>query len=372
MVRERGTACSRVQPVAFLDEDELEPAERPSGRRQGRRGQSPYVVRRLIALGAAVLVVVLALFGVRGCLDARKERAFENYLRDLSSIAGDSRQLSNGFFERLQSPPEDLTDVDLQNAIRSDRGSAEGHLQRVQGMDVPDQLSDAQSELVLAFELRRDALETIAEQVPAAVGAGGQHERALTAISRQMRVLVASDALYQRARSEIDRVLSEEEIEGEAPGSQFVPGDGIVTYLDELALSALLASVAVSPDEADQVRGVELLGTTVEPAGVILLPDSANTVSLDGRLQLEIDVQNSGEVREPDVRVSFSISGGPEQIEGRTTIEAISPAGSETATLAIRPRPPTGTELSLTVTVAPVPGETLVDNNRSTYPITFD
>lgn len=360
--------------MAFLDEDELEPAEEPVGRRHGPRRQSPYLVRRLIALGAAVLVVVLALFGVRGCLDARKERAFENYLRDLSSIAGDSRQLSNGFFERLNSPPGELTDVDLQNAIRSDRGSAEGHLQRVQGMDVPDQLSDAQSELVLAFELRRDALETIAEQIPAAVGQDGQHDRALGAISNQMRVLIASDALYRRARVEIQQVLREEEIEGDVPGSQFMPGsdEEVVSFLDELALSALLAGVAVGPDEAAEVRGVELLGTTIEPAGTILTPDTPNTVSIDGRLQLEIDVQNSGEAREQGVRVSFSISGGPEPIEGRTTIEAISPAGTETATVAVRPQPPTGTELSLTVTVAPVAGETLVENNRSTYPITFE
>lgn len=359
--------------MPFTDEDELEPAQGPRARRQGPRGQSPYVVRRLIAVGAAALVVVLAVFGIRGCLEARKERAFENYLRDLSSIAGDSRQLSNGFFERLSSPPGDLTDVDLQNAIRSDRGSAEGHLQRVEGMDVPDQLSEPQSELVLAFELRRDALETIAEQVPAAVGQDAQaHDRALNAISREMRVLIASDALYQRATREIERVLEGEEIEGEAPGSQFVPADAVETYLSDLQLSALFASVAVSPDEADQVRGVELLGTTVEPAALILTPDSPNAVSLDGRSELEIDVQNSGEAREQDVRVSFSISGGPEPIEGRTTIDAISPAGSETATLAIRPRPPTGTELSLTVTISPVPGETLVENNRSTYPITFE
>jgi hypothetical protein len=43
-----------------------------------------------------------------------------------------------------------------------------------------------------------------------------------------------------------------------------------------------------------------------------------------------------------------------------------------TATMPIQPQPPAEDELALTVTVAPVPGETLVDNNRSSYQVTFD
>jgi len=358
--------------MAFLDEDELEPAPRRGGRRTGAPRPSPYLARRLIALGAGVLVVILALFGIRGCLDARKERAFDNYLRDLSSIAGDSRQLSGGFFERLENPPGDLSDLDLQNQIRSDRGSAEGHLQRAQGIDTPDELSDAQGDLELAFELRRDALEAIAEQIPAAVGDDAQAaDQARNAIARQMRILVASDALYGRARQEIQRVLEAEEIEGNVPGSPFVP-DPVERYLDELQLSALLSAAAVSPDEAGLVRGVELLGTTVEPAGVILTPDSLNTLSLDGRAELDVDVQNSGEARESEIRVTYTISGAPEAIEGSTTVQGIPPAESRTATMAIQPRPPTDTELTLTVTVSPVPGETLIENNQSTYQITFE
>ena len=49
--------------------------------------------RRLFALVIGAVVLVLLLFAIRGCLDARKERSFENYLRDLSALVSTSNQL---------------------------------------------------------------------------------------------------------------------------------------------------------------------------------------------------------------------------------------------------------------------------------------
>jgi len=355
--------------LAFLDEDELDPADEPSSRRPGGYRQRQLLVRRLVALGVGVLVVILAVLGVRGCLEARKERGFENYLRDLDSIAGNSRQLSNVFFERLNNPPEGLTELDLQNEIRSDRGTAEGLLNRAESLDTPDQLSGAQSDVVYSFELRRDALGTIAEQIPNALGDEGRND-AIAAIARQMQVLLASDVVYARARREIQQVLRDEDIEGTAPASRFLQ-DPIERYLNELEVAAILARIVVDPDQTAGVRGLELLGTTIEPPGTGLIPDSLNTVELDRQAELEIDVQNAGDSREEEISVQFSISGAPEAIEGETTIDRISPAGSETATLPIQPAPPTDTELTLTVTIAPVPGETLIENNESSYQLTF-
>lgn len=356
--------------MPFLDEDELEPASPRGPQRRSAERQRQLLVRRLLALGAGVLVVILALLGIRGCLDARKERGFENYLRDLGSIADNSRQLSNEFFERLNNPPDDLTELDLQSEIASDRGTAEGLLQRVRGLDTPGELEGAQGELAFAFELRRDALATIAEQVPTALGDEGRQD-AVGRIARQMATLLASDVLYARARVGIQRVLNEEDIEGNVPRSRFLP-DPIERYLDDLELAAILARFGTEATADAGARGLELLSTTLNPGGVILSPDSLNTVPLRRQSEIAVDVQSSGDSQESDVGVSFSLSGGPEAIEGNSTISQISAGGVETAAMPIRPQPPTDTELTLTVTVAPVPGETLIENNRSTYQITFD
>ena len=62
------------------------------------------MVRRAVGAGVVVLLLILIVLGIRGCLNARKERSFENYARDLNAIAAQSKQLSDGFFARLNDP----------------------------------------------------------------------------------------------------------------------------------------------------------------------------------------------------------------------------------------------------------------------------
>ena len=80
---------------------------RPSGggdRRLRANRAGDVLKRRAIAFGIGVVVIVLLLLAVRGCLDARKERAYENYLRDLESLVTTSSQLSDEFFQRFRDP----------------------------------------------------------------------------------------------------------------------------------------------------------------------------------------------------------------------------------------------------------------------------
>src|SRR2546423_15525177 len=87
--------------MSFLDDPEA-PARRP------RRSSGPGVdrqtlmARRGIAAGAGLLVLILLIFGVKGCLDARKEQAFKDYVQDVDSIGKESVQESNQLFALLQ------------------------------------------------------------------------------------------------------------------------------------------------------------------------------------------------------------------------------------------------------------------------------
>jgi len=327
------------------------------------------MVRRLVALGVGVVILVLLLLGIRGCLDARKERGYENYVRDLTSIATQANQLGEGFFARLESPPQNLTELSLGAEVSADRGTAEGLLQRVEGLDTPDELAGPQGELEQAFELRRDALAGIADQIPNALS--DDRETALEAIAAEMKTLLASDVLYERARGEIQAVLRDEGITGEVPASVFLPEDQVQTALDPLELSSLLSGVAGDGEAAPGVHGLALLSTTVNPGGVALTPDTPNTVTLERTPELDVEVQNQGDSEETDVVVSFELSGGPEPIAGEATIDRIESQGVETVTLGFETEPPTDTELTLEVVVQPVLGEEIEDNNRSTYPVTF-
>src|SRR5688572_4383579 len=104
------------------------------------------MVRRAVGVGVIVLLLILIVFGIRGCLDARKERGFENYARDLNAIAAQSKQLSTDFFGGLDDPGN-LTALSFEAEINSYRGSAENLATRVEDLNAPDELKGAQSEL---------------------------------------------------------------------------------------------------------------------------------------------------------------------------------------------------------------------------------
>src|SRR5688500_9908839 len=120
--------------MAFPD-DELDPVPAGAARRGGPTGPRDIFVRRLIALGAGILILILLLLGIRACLDNRKERGFENYVSDVNSAARSSNELSLRFFERLQSPPDRSSPATLEAQITNDRVGAEANLQQIDGVD---------------------------------------------------------------------------------------------------------------------------------------------------------------------------------------------------------------------------------------------
>ena len=81
------------------------------------------MVRRAVAAGAGILVLVLLVFGFRGCLDARKERALKDYVRDVGALVQESDQQSEALFDLLRDPG-DANDVDIQNQLNTFRNQA--------------------------------------------------------------------------------------------------------------------------------------------------------------------------------------------------------------------------------------------------------
>ena len=356
--------------MAFLDDDGLDPAPRGGGpRRPGSDRQRQLLVRRLIALGVGVLVVILLLLGIRGCLNAREERGFENFVSDLNSIVTTSNQLSSGFFARLLEPPNNLTELNLEAEIASDRGTAEQLLQRVEGLDTPDDLADAQQELVQAFELRRDALEGIAEDIPTALGDEARDE-AIERIAEDMRIFLASDVLYARAQTEVIEVLDEQQIAGEIESSQFL-SEPVGRWLDDLELYSVLNSFATETGAVQGLHGIALISTEVNKSPLSV--DLDNSVSLgNDEPAITLTIENQGEEEENDVKGTFTLSGGSQTIEGEGTIAQLDAGGSQEVTIPLSAEPDTGVPLTLEAQAVPVLGEQDATNNGATYRITFE
>ncbi len=354
--------------MAFLDEEEAlttRGGDEPPFRRE-RDHQRQIMVRRAMGVGVIVLLLILIVFGIRGCLDARKERSFENYARDLNAIAAQSQQLSDDFFTRL-SDPGNRSALTFEAQIDTYRGSAESLASRVEELNTPDELKGAQSELELAVELRRDALIGISDQISVALGDQGRRE-AVDSIAGYMRYFLASDVLYERARAQINAELQDQGIDATAPESIFLADQ---RWLDPLEVSSALALVSGEQQATSGTHGLALYQTTIQPGDVTLDPSSAATISGTGSPEIEVQVQNQGDSEEADIGVSFELTGGTQTISGDATIPRVAAGAIQTATIPIDPAPDSGQQLTLEVTVQPVLGEQIASNNRSTYQVTF-
>src|SRR5439155_15887076 len=159
-------------------------ASRRSGPGDPRR---QIMARRLVALGVVILILILVVLGVKGCLNARKERGFENYASDVNSVVAQTKQLSSDFFSQLSSPGK-LSELSFRAQISADAGTAEGLLTNAQNLDTPDELKSAQGELVQSYELLRDGLAGIDSNMQDALSSDNvAANKATNAIADYMR-----------------------------------------------------------------------------------------------------------------------------------------------------------------------------------------
>jgi outer membrane lipoprotein-sorting protein len=357
--------------LAFLDEEELAPppgGTRPPSRR-GPDRQRQLLLRRAIGIGIVVLVLILIVLGIKGCLNARKTRSFENYVSDLNAITAQTSQLSGEFFGKL-SDPGTLSALQFKAEIAADRGTAETLATRVNDLSTPGELSNAQNELELAYELRAKAMTGISDQMSTALGnPGPERNKAIASISDFMQYFLASDVLYTQAQAQIDTELSNQGINEKAPASVFMTDP--TRWLDPLQVSTALSAISSGNATTRGTHGLSIVQTTVKPGDVLLSTDTPATISGNGAAEIDVQVSNGGSVTEKGVGVSFSLTGGPQTITGTATIGSIAAGAIQTAPLPVHPSPQKNTPLTLEVTANPVPGEQITTNNRFTYQLTF-
>src|SRR5919108_551492 len=65
------------------------------------RDQQTLMVRRGVAAGVILLVVILAVVGIRGCLNSQKKQSLKDYNRNSAALIQESDQISQKFFGEL-------------------------------------------------------------------------------------------------------------------------------------------------------------------------------------------------------------------------------------------------------------------------------
>jgi hypothetical protein len=324
------------------------------------------MLRRGLALGGGLIVLILIVLGVKGCLDARANRELSDYARNVTQIVEETEQTSKAFFGKFEDPGN-LTVTDFVNEVQADRSAMDNYASRIESLGTPGDMSRAQSNLELVYQLRSSAMSEIAAKISTALGEAGA-QKAAAAIARQMQKFLAGDVLYETVvRPEINGVLEANGIEGnDVPKSSFLP-DGI-KWLEEGTVADALSSVTGSSAGGAATPGVHGLGlVSTSINGTELSEGTTISLGPEETPEVEVQVQNQGESAENGVTVSVSVDGGNTLQQDISSIEA-----GEIATVTIPLTPaPSGT-VTIEVEVEPVPGEQVTENNEASYTVTIE
>lgn len=315
------------------------------------------MLRRALALGGGLVLLILIVLGVKGCLDARANRELSDYARNVTQIVEETKQTSKDFFEKLEDPGT-LSVTDYVEAVNADRSAVDTQATRVDDLSAPGDMGRAQSNLELVYQLRSSAMDQIAEQMPTALGDAGA-DKAMAAIAKQMQQLLAADVIYEQVvRPEVDGVLAKNGIsDSDLPKSTFLPDE---KWLEESTVSDALSGISGgSSGNVSGIHGTELSGVIVN--GTELVEGAPATISAEEGVEVEASVQNQGESTENGVTVAVTY-------EGNTVTGEIDelPAG-ETGTAIIPLTPTPSGEVTLEVVVEALPGEELTENNEAAY-----
>lgn len=324
-----------------------------------------------------LLVLILLVLGFRGCLNARKESAIKDYVRESSELAQQSKLQGKNLFGLLSEPGDQDEAIDRENAVNGLRVESATTVDQANDLDVPDELSTAQGYFLDALELRRDSIARVADELPGAL-ADQERRQSSDQIAQMMQFISASDVLLVgRWKPSTEQTLESEDLQGEVA----LPRDGQLTILPDIQW--------VDPSfVADQIEGIRsgsgadtggdaapgLHGNglgTVSLGGVALTPGAGATVPLSDDLAFEVQVLNQGENNETDVNVRVTVGEGDEAIELEESIDTIAVGEQQTVTLPLGAQPPTGQNVPIKVAVEPVDGEEKTDNNEADFTVIF-
>jgi uncharacterized repeat protein (TIGR01451 family) len=350
------------------------PATAPRGPTGGPPNRQTARTRQAVALGVGILLLILIVLGVKGCLDSRHDNALKDYNRNATSVIKDSdAQVAAPFFKLMNSGSRNPDDLKVQ--VNQLRLAADEDVKRANGFDVPGDMKAAQRNLELVLNLRAEALQKIADQIPSALGRGQTATGGINSIAAQMQSFLASDVVYsQRVAPLIKDALDKNSIGGQQIAtSRFLPS---VAWLSPQTVSQHLTGTSASSGQSGQpapgLHGHSLLSTTVGSTALQpTAPGVVNRVPAGGNVTFTVKVSNAGDNDESNVKVSLRVKGGGKNITQTKTIGQTKAHSDSTVSIPLGQAPPVGQATVVTVAIAAVPGETKLDNNRSQYTVIF-
>jgi hypothetical protein len=323
------------------------------------------MVRRRVAAGIGVALLIVIVLVVNGCLKSQKQQALRDYNRNVSQLAEESdSQVSRPFFSTLTGAGgKSALDVEVQ--IDQLRIQAQSLATRAKGLSVPGEMAAAQRDLLLAFNLRVEGLTKMATLVRTALG--GQAKQASTPIAGDMEIFLASDVIYsQRVAPLISQTLTANGIQGlSTTSTRFLPNLAWLEPTTALARISGQASTsqsgqAVTGNHGSALKGVSVGTNTLAPESTL------NHISGGSNPTFTVMVENSGEFPETNVKVDVTVTAGGKQFKASHVIEKTEPGKTVNVDIPVNGVPLSAAS-KIEVSIEGVPGENDLENNKGTF-----
>jgi hypothetical protein len=347
----------------------------PGGSGGGATTLPPLEYRRLGALAAGMLVIILVLVLLaRSCSGSSAKSDNENYVSALTTtVLKPSDDVANQFHEMLDLPSATLgilhkrLDAQLA-AMRTVRARAEA-------LKPTKQLAPYQAALLQALQFRVTGLECMSERLTTAwklkhPAAAGQQLYSCTG------QLLASDYVYADSfASGADAALKQVGAAG-VPTSQFLSTSQL-NWVTPLGIGQQLQ--ALRPGPVSGIHGTQMGSVVATPQGLTLQAGPPNFVKGNKDLVFVVSVKNSGKFTEVGVMVKLTlklVGGGRAPIVKTARIASIAAGATEAARFSgffasTQGAPDYSVPYKLIVSSLKVPGEHNLTNNTSTYTVEF-
>jgi hypothetical protein len=324
------------------------------------------MVRRRIAAGVAVVLLIVIVLAINGCLKSQKVQSLKDYNREVGQIAAEyDSQISHPLFATL-SGAASKSALDVQQQVDQLRGQAQAIAGHAKGLSVPGEMIGAQRALLMALNLRVEALSKLVTVLPATLG--GQAKQNSPEIAGDMEILLASDVLYsQRVAPLIQQALAANGVHGlGTSATRAVPNLGWLdasTVLSRITgqSSASAANGSFTPGN----HGHALKGVSVG-TGALEAEPALNHVHGGSSPTFTVMVENSGEFTEHDVKVDVTVTAGGKQFKASHLINSTQPGKTVNVEIPVT-GVPLGVASKVEASIETVPGENDSENNKSTY-----
>lgn len=328
------------------------------------------MVRRAVAAGGFLIILIIIVLLVNSCQNNARKSALKDYNNSVASLIQQSDQTGKSLFQLLSSGASSNVS-NLQNSIDEARVNADTQLSKAKNLDVPDEMKDAQRNLLLALQMRRDAIANIATEIQPALGTSTSKD-AVNAIAAQMARAYASDVVYKDYTTPlIAKALHSAGIAVGGANGETIESGQFVTDLGWLTPTFVATKLGAKLPTSSAKPTPGLHGHTLDSvsvAGTTLSTGSTNTVTASPAPTFSLHFTNGGQHNETNVVCKVAVSGT--SVSGQTVVPTTTAGQSTSCDVKLKSVPPTGSQ-TVTATIAPVPGEKNTSNNTQSFPVSF-